>query len=260
MKLTVASLTEVPEALRGEYEERAGKFVLKLEGEYQPLIEATTKLTEANTKLAEFRDNNRALNSAKTTLEAQLKAFEGIDPEEHGKLKTRIAELEKKGVKGSEDITEMLRTAVAAAVGPLEKKIADREASEKAAIERADRESLRSALTAAGTKVGIDDRAMQDYIGRGLQVFSVVNGEVVARKGDMPVFSKTRVTEPLTVDEWAQELQTEAPHLFRPSKGGGAGGSGSGGHTGPKKVISSDPLEFGRNLEGLAKGEVTVSY
>jgi hypothetical protein len=87
-----------------------------------------------------------------------------------------------------------------------------------------------------------------------------VNGEIVARKGDAPVFSRKNPAEVLQPEEWAIDLQGDAPHLFRPSKGGGAGGSGNGPAPGSnaRRVISSDPLEFGRNLEGLAKGEVTV--
>lgn len=255
MKAVIANLEEVPEAIRGEYESKNGKFVLKVEGElpgYAPLV-------EANTRLAEFRDNNRTLNSKVTELEGKLKPFENIDPAKYTEMSERIVELEKRGVKGAVDIEAQLKAAVAAAVGPLEQKIAAREASERAAVERADRESLRSALQAAGTKAGIDDKAMEDYVERGLKVFKSINGEIVARKGDNPVFSKEHPAELLSVEEWASTLQTEAPHLFRPSRGGGAGGNGSGGGPVVKKSISMDPLEFGRNLEGLAKGEVTVN-
>lgn len=255
MRSVIDSLEEVAEPLRNEYESRGGKFHLKVEGDlvgYQPLV-------EANAKLAEFRDNNRALNGKVKTFEEQLKSFEGIDPVAHREMVTKFTELEKKGIKGSDDIAAQLKAAVAAAVGPLEAKIATREASEKAALERADRESLRSTLQAAGLKVGIDDKAMPDYVNRGLGVFSVHDGEVVARKGENPVFSKNKPSEFLTVEEWAEELRVDAPHLFRPSKGGGAGGGREGGGPAVKKTITSDPLEFGRNLEGLAKGEVTVT-
>ena len=240
------------EPLRALYTEKDGKYLLD--------AESLTEANELRSQLAAFRDNNRSLNNLKTDLEAKLKIFDGVDPAKYAEMTQRITELEAKGVKGSTDVEAQLRAAVAAAVGPLEAKIAAREASEKAAVERADREGLRSSLTAVGNKVGIDERAMQDYINRGLTVFTVVNGEIVARKGDAPVFSHKNPAEVLQPEEWALDLQTEAPHLFRPSKGGGAGGSGSGPVPGShaRKIISSDPLEFGRNLEGLAKGEVTV--
>ena|SRR3990167_7123594 len=252
MKFVINTLEEVAEPLRGEYEARNGKFYLKTEGDFAPLV-------ESNTKLVEFRDNNRSLNSIKLELETKLKTFEGIDPVEHGKLKTKISELEAKGVKGTDDVVAQIKTAVAAAVAPLEAREIARAASEKAAVERADRELLKSTLTAAGVKAGVDERALSDYVNRGAEIFKVVNGQVVARKGEAPIFSKAKPAELLTPDEFAVELQGEAPHLFKPSRGGGAGGSGGGGGPVVKKTISADPMEFGRNLEGIAKGEVTVS-
>ena len=250
MKSVIASLEEVSEALRSEYEARDGKFFLKVEGEYAPLI-------EANAKLAEFRDNNRSLNGTVTQLRADLKKFEGIDPVEHTKLKTRITELEKGGVKDGNDVAELIKNAVKAAVSPLEQKLQERETSERAAQEALARTGLENKLREAGVKAGIDERAMPDYINRGLKVFKLVDGEPVARKGENPIFSKVKPAEELSMDEWAKDLHSEAPFLFKPSSGGGANNRSGNGPV-VTKQISSDPLEFGRNLEGIAKGEVTV--
>lgn len=250
MKFVVSSLTDIPEALRGEYEERGGKFYLKVEGDYAPLI-------EANTKLAEFRDNNRALNSTKTELENKLKAFEGIDPVEHGKLKTRIGELEKKGVKDGVDVADLVRQAVKAAVEPLEGKLRAQEEAATIAQAELARKGLEGTLREVGMKVGVDERALRDYIGRGMEVFKLVDGKATAMNGETPLFSPTKPADPLSMEEWAKSLQTDAPHLFKPSKGGGAGG---GGNRQPeqRRVISSDPIEFGQNLEAIAKGEISI--
>lgn len=253
MKFVINTLEEVAEPLRTEYEARNGKFYLKTEGEYAPLV-------ESNTKLAEFRDNNRALNTKTAELETKLKAFEGVDVAEYATLKTKVTELEKAGVKGTGDVTEQIKAAVAAAVGPLEAKVKEREISEAAAKAEAAQQRLETQLREAGTKVGIDDRAMSDYVGRGTRVFKIVDGKAVARNGEAPVFSKTKPAEELGMEEWATDLFGEAPHLFKPSRGGGSGGNNVGLpiNNGPKKVISSDPLEFGRNLESIAKGETIV--
>ena len=257
MKAVLDALDGISEPLRTEYELKDGKYHLKIEGQPVGFAKATD-LTEANSKLTEFRDNNRSLNAQKTELEAKLKGFEGIDPVEYAKTTQKIKDLEKKGIKGGEDVAEIVKAAVAAAVKPLEEREVARAASEKAAVERADREGLRASLSAAGLKAGIEERAMPDFIQRGMGVFKVIDGNVVARKGDAPIFSKAKPAEELTTEEWATELQTEAPHLFKPSKGGGAGGSSGGGGPVVKKTITADPLEFGRNLEGIAKGEVIV--
>lgn len=255
MKTVISALTEVAEPLRGEYIEKDGKFHLKVEGDYAPLIESNNKLTE-------FRDNNRTLNTKVTELEGNLKKFEGIDPVEHTKLKAKITELEKGGIKGKDDIAVLIQTAVQEAVGPLQKTIKDREESEKAAQVALARKSLEADLRDAGGKVGIDERAMRDYVNRGLDVWKLVDGVAQPRnKSDTPIFSKEKPAEVISMTEWAEGLRVDAPHLFTPSRGGGAGGNGSGGGGGGtivKKSISSDPLEFGKNLEGIAKGEVTI--
>lgn len=252
MKSVIKSLEEVAEPLRSEYVAQGGEFHLKVEGDYAPLVEANRKLTE-------FRDNNRALNTKVTDLEGNLAKFKDIDPAKYTELQTKVTELEKAGVKGSSDLADQMKAAVTAAVGPLQTKLAEIEAKEKAAQQVIARTSVENALRDAGVKAGVDERAMPDYIRRGTEVFKNVDGKVVPRNGEAPIFSKKNVTEELSMEEWAQNLQTEAPFLFKPSKGGGAGGSGGGGgFQGERKVISSDPLEFGRNLEGIAKGETIV--
>ena len=119
MKATVASITDVPEALRGEYEQKDGKFVLKLDGDYPGFVKAED-LNEANLKLTEFRDNNRGLHSQ---LEQFKSKYNGIDPDEHKKLKEKIAEFEKQGVKGGHDINSVVQKALSEAVGPLQQKL-----------------------------------------------------------------------------------------------------------------------------------------
>lgn len=252
MKAVIASLTDVAETLRGEYEERGGKFFLKVEGDYQPLIDANTKLTE-------FRDNNRTLNTKVTDLEGKLKTFDGVDPVKFKEQTTKIAELEAAGVKGGGDVAALVAKQVKEAVEPLQKIITAREASEAAAKAEVAKKDLESALREAGTKAGIRDEAMRDYVNRGLDVFKHVDGKIVARKGDAPLFSKKSPAEEMGMEEWAGSLETDASHLFKTSRGGGADNGNRGGGTVVKKTIGADPLEFGRNLEGIAKGEVVVN-
>lgn len=256
MKAVLNSLEEVAEGLRSEYEARDGRFFLKVEGDYPPLVEANTKLTE-------FRDNNRTLNTTVTQLRADLKKFDNVDPVEYPKLKSRVAELEQSGVKNAGDVAEVIKQAVKAAVAPMEQKLQEREASENAAKEALAQTGLENKLREVGSKMGIDERAMQDYVNRGLKVFKLIDGEPAARKGENPIFSKKRPAEELSMEEWADDLYSEAPFLFKPSSGAGAGGGrpGPGGRTAERaavKHISSDPVEFGKNLAEIAKGNVKV--
>lgn len=245
MKAIISSLSEIQEALRSEYEPKDGKFVLKLEGDMPGFVTAT-QLAESNAKLAEFRDNNRSLNSLKSELETSKAALEA-----------KIGELQKTGVKEPADVEAKIAKAVQEAVGPLATQLKDLQKSEADAKLALSRRELESSLTTAGLKAGVDEKALPDYLNRGLSVFKHKDGKLIATNGDTPLYSKNGV--PLSVDEWASGLSAEAPHLFKLSKGGGA----SPGHGGPvggtKKVISDDPLEFGRNLESIAKGETIVA-
>lgn len=258
MKAVLDTLEGLPDPVRSEYELKDGKYHLKLEGNPTGYV-TKRELDETNVKLTEFRDNNRTLNGKVTEIETKLAGFKDIDPVKYKTMDDKIKELEKKGVQSGADVADLVTKAVTSAIKPFEEREATRAASEKAALERADRELLRSTLTSAGIKAGIADGAISDYVNRGMEKFKVVDGEVVARKGDAPIFQKAKPAEVLTVDAWAtDELYADAPHLYKPSRGGGAGGGGGGGTPPNKKIISSDPLEFGKNLEGIAKGEVIV--
>jgi hypothetical protein len=251
MKFVIDALDQVPEPLRGEYESRNGKFYLKTEGDYLPLVEANQKLTE-------FRDNNRALNGTVSELQGKLKSFEGIDPKEFSTLKERVAEFEKTGAKKGDDVVEMIKAAVKAAVDPLNQKLAEREKAEADARQKLEVTTLENNIRDIGVKLGVDERALPDYINRAKTVFRLNEGKLVARNGDQPIFSKTRPAEELGLEEWTETVaRQDAPFLFKPSRGGGASNS-PGGFTGQRQVISNDPLEFGRNLEKIAKGEVVV--
>jgi hypothetical protein len=243
-KAVVDTLDQVPEALRSEYEPRDGKFYLKLEGDVPGFVPAN--------KHAEFRNNNIALMAAKTELETKLKSFEGIDPTEYASLKAKIADLEKAGVKKGDDVLAQVRAAAEAAVKPVAEKLALIERSEADAKARLAAESLRNALTQAGMRAGVAEKALTDYISRGQAIFQMdQTGAIVARKNSAPVYNSQGAE--LTIDDWVADLTSEAPHLFNPSRGGGANPS-PGGVAG-RRVISTDPLEFGRNLEDIAKGK-----
>jgi len=254
MKFVLNSLTDVAETLRGEYEEREGKFYLKLEG-----FESHPTFTDNNKKLAEFRDNNRTLNGKVQELETKLKGFEGINPTEHITLKTRIAELEAQGVKGTQDVAKLVTDAVKSAVTPLEEKLRIREESEKVAQAALAQQALEGQLREAGLRGGIDERAISDFINRGAKVYRLIDGRPAPRNGETPIFSKVKPAEELSMDEWTETLRAEAPFLFKPSKGGGAGGNRETGFSGQKQWISNDPIVFGENLEKIARGEVLIT-
>lgn len=249
MKAVVESLEAVPEPVRAEYEQRDGKYVLKLEGDHPEVV-------GNRSKVAEFRDNNIRLMKELEAATGKLKAFEGVDPAEYTALKTRVADFEKLG-KDPNSILEVTRKQVEAATGPLLEKLTRIEAKERAANEQLAKKELEAALTKAAMAVGVNESAVPDFLFRGSQVFTYEEGKVVAKSGDAPVFSRRHPAQMLDVMEWAEDLSQSAPHLFKQSKGAGTPGGTS--TPSPKKFVNgNDPLEFGRNIDGIIKGEVGV--
>ena len=73
------------------------------------------------------------------------------------------------------------------------------------------------------------------------------------------MFSPKDPNQHLSMDEFFTDLAGKASHLFEESRGGGAvGGTKTISNGRGIKYISNDPIEMGRNLEGLAKGTVEV--
>jgi hypothetical protein len=248
LKSVVANLSEVPEAFHSEYTEQPGVgFVLAVEGDLPVVSEFRGKVTE-------FRDNNIKLAKELDGLKQKLTAFDGIDPAKYREVTSRIAELERQGVGRGEDVNALVQRQVNAATQPLLAKLTDIERRESEAKQQLARKNVEGSLRDVASKVGVNEKATADFIRRGLDTFNL---EGKAMDGDEPVFSRKNPSLPLSMEEWALELQGEAPHLFNSSTGGGARG-GEGGRSSATRYVSSDPLEVGRNLEDIASGKVAV--
>lgn len=251
MKTVLTSISELPEALRGEYEERDGKFILKLEGEHPGFVKAE-ELTEANQKVTEFRENNRRMASQ---LQEYKTRFDGFDPEEHKTLKAKLTELERQGVKPDTNVSALIQSAIEENVVPLQQKLDELTEREAQAKSQLAQKELEGVLVQEGRKVGVRDEAMTDFIRRGLDLWSWEDGAPVAKNGDTPLYSKRRPAEPLSPGEWIAGLAQEAPHLFETSNGGGAHNNGRAGSAGGKTYNAHDPDDFLRNVDTIAKGE-----
>jgi hypothetical protein len=252
MKAVLSSLDDLPESLHSEYEQKDGKFHLKLEGDPNGYVRSAD-LEEANKKLVEFRENNRGL---KSKLDSVTAKFEGVDPDEHKKMREKITSLEQQGLKGDADVTSIIQGAIEKAVKPLQQKLEQMSEREKEAKNALARRDLESILTKEGLKAGVSEKAIPDYLRRGLDVFRLKEGEPVAMNGDdTPIFSSAKPSEPLSVPEWIGSLSDDAPHLFKPSAGGGTDARPGGGD-GTKTYDPTDEAAFLNNVDGIAKGEI----
>lgn len=264
-QIMLEDISKLSEALQAEYEKKAdGKFYLKLEGE-------TPEIKELKTKVTEFRDNNIKVLKERDALDEKLKGFTGMDPDEYKKAKERIAELEKLGAGGggggggdkdfdakvAEAVRTQVQTQVRDQVDPLNKKVAELTGEKEKSDLLLKRTNLETDLRSVATKSGIADSAVDDFIARGVNVFDL-DGK--AMKGEETIWSVKNPAEPMPMEEWADQLATDAPHLFKKNSGGGAGGDGGGGGGSERTISSNDPIAFGENLEKIAKGEIKVNF
>ena len=214
LKLEVASLDEVPEALRSEYKNVDGKFFLDAEG--------ITDALGAKSKLQEFRENNVKLLKERDALKSSsVLATEEVN--ELKRLKTLEAELKGKQTISVSEFEDRLKERMSSMREELT-------ASQRAAEERAvkseaafERERLGNTLRSAAVKAGVRSTALEDVLLRGDRAFKLVDGEVavVDPKGEVRYGRDGQ----MTADEWLVELNVQAPHLFEPNTGAGATGT-----------------------------------
>ncbi len=230
----VESLDKVPEALRGEYEPRDGKFALKLTGAPAGFVEAA--------KLDEFRSNNRSLFTKNEELARQLEDFKGLDP---AKAREALAELQKLGDRKMLDegkIDEL----VAQKVGRRESEWKTREAELSDAVTQRDKANaeLQRELSAVLINGAIDQAALAlDVLPASLRMVRLLaehgddsgirwqlgaNRKPEAVQADgQPAYSKKDPTKRLDEAEWLEGIIAANPQIQRPSTGAGGMGSGA---------------------------------
>ena len=222
LKYTINDPSEVAESLRGDYVKATdGKFRLAIEGD---------PLAAANAKVAEFRDNNLALQK-------KLATFEGIDDPVAAK-----------------DALAKLATGDDADVVKLKLKLADAESTAAAATQKHDQLVFRSLVSAAFLAVGGRPEAVDYIVGKA--PFKLVDGELQPNDAATP-----------TIADWLLE-QSAAPasaFVFLPNKGGGSQGAntptlklGSGSNV--RELVNPTPQELGANAADIKTGRVKVAY
>lgn len=258
LKAKVATLEEVPEAFRSLYVKGDdGGFELDVEDNVSAGLKA---------KLKEFRDGNTTLKQQYDEAVANLKKFDGIDPTKYAEAKDALDKIEMQEEAalmkaGKFDVLRQKWTEQVAT--GLNKKLEGATAAQKAAEEKLNAKAARlntllleqQAVTAFGEVGSIRGGAMVDVMNRVKSSFKMGDDETpVANEGVTDEEGK-----PLNLVGYGKKLLKEASYLFEGSGGGGAGGGRKQDRTGKVTTISNDPLEFGRNLEGLAKGTTVLA-
>lgn len=259
LKKKVAKIEDVPEKFRELYEKQDdGTFAL-----------ATEDDSDESSRLDEFRNNNRKLFGQVEELKKQLERFKNIDPDKYADA----MELLKK-VEASEEAESLkkgdfegvfnkragaMKREHAAALKSVQDSLDKLQVEHKKVRGRLGEMLINTQVAETINKLGkVRQGALQDITLRARTTWEVdENGELVPRRNGETVYGKD--SKPLTMEEWASSLIKEAPYLFEPAQGGGAGGSkGTAGGSGKVRVNRNDPVQMGKHAEEIAKGKAEV--
>lgn len=235
LKRSYEKKDQIPSGYENLYEEKDGKFVLKVE--FEGLV--------GKEKVDEFRQNNIDL---KKQLDALKDALGETDPE---KVKAYLADVKKKeeaAALKAGDIDKLLETRTA----EMRKAHDTALTTAKKEIEKLTAELTKlvveNGIRAAAAAKKVLGTAVEDVLMRGKSVFQMKDGKAVAIGADgQPMFGKDGSA--LTMEAWVDSLTSSAPHLFEASSGGGAsnaGGGASGGQTNPWKKDSFNLTQQGK--------------
>jgi hypothetical protein len=213
LKLTITELSEVAENLRGLYKARSdgAGFILDVEGG-----------VVARSQLDEFRQRN-------IDLQKKLTALGDMTPEQVAELRTKITELEgqlETAVKGKDKDFETRLTPLRQ---NFEKQVADAKALADTFKKRLEAVVIDQQIARVAAEVGALPTALEDVTVRLRAKFRVdENGNAYAadEQGNKIYGDDGK---PLDVAGAVRGLTKTAPHLFKPSTGGGATGGGAGG-------------------------------
>lgn len=217
---------KVPEGLETYYKETSDGFVLDVDGVVDETAFNTTKAEaeETKQKVKEFREHNIKLRQQ---VESATKTPEGTEP-------PNIEALIEDSVK--EMKTEMTRT--------LEERNQLKSQLEEVVL--SDR------VKDIAIRHGVYETALPDVVTRAKGVFTVKDGKPV------PVDTKARdeTGELYTPDSWLKKLESDAPHLFKPSSGSGAHRPVNGSGRGQDTRSSTDKIAAGLGMSNKTAKDV----
>lgn len=207
-----------------------------------------------------LKKNQKQLLDEAKQAKARLAAYDGIDPEEHKKLKQAAEEAERKRLAGEGDWKALETQLVKKYEGEIEKERGER-GKMRSALEQylIDREAL-SELA----KVSDSPKLLLPHIRSRMKVVEqdgAFHARIVDETGNIRI-GKGQGSSPMSLSELVEEMKQDkefAP-AFRGtgSSGGGATRStgGAGGNAG--RIASTNSPDFLAQLAGVASGKTKV--
>lgn len=230
---TFDTLEQIPEALRQFAKAEGDKVQINL---------------VAQEKLDEFRETNITLVKERDAFAKQVEELVPIVGEDPEAFKSALTELrataqrvqdgqltdsrkiEEEVIRRTEDMKKTLEEQIRAA-----QKEGSNWKTKAGEIESTYKRTLvNSAIkdAAIDPEAGVHPHAIPDILSRAQGVWRAQDdGRVLAYQGDLQLYGADGGS-PLTPKEWIGKLKEEAPHFFKGTSGGGAGGSESRGPLG----------------------------
>lgn len=247
LKAKYNSADDIPAGLESYYVERDGEHILNVDG----LVPKST--------VDEFRNTNVKLSKELKKVQDTLGS---VDIEEYQTLKQekqKMADQELIEAGKLDELlaqrTERLRTDYETRFDRMQRE--QQEAMQKAAQyeDQFNTMIVENQLKDAALKNGVRAEALEDVLYRGKRIWKRTEGnQIAAFEGETPAYGK-KGSNPLSVDEWFEDLQDQAPHLFKTSSGSGAsGGVGSQG----RRISRFDQDALNNNLEAIAEGRIVL--
>lgn len=254
----VDSLDKVPEGARTFYEQKDGKYHLNLDGTPTGFVPAAD-LAAANGRVVEFRDKNVALMQEVEPLRKLKTDVGDLDINAARVALTKVGELEKKGVKGADDLTAAITAAAEAAVKPVREALA---AAQQESLDRAkklEEKEFNESITKAFIDAGGKPSAAAFVVNEARGSFEVKDGKVVAKSTK---FSAVTAGAPLPVSEWLTDFAKSHDYVFEPSGGAGARKVDGASTLKPGQTVLKDPTpqQLGEHAKDIASGKMKVEY
>lgn len=247
LKAILDSLDGLSDELKKLYVQKDGKFHLDVEG------------VVPKDRLDEFRNNNIEL---KKQLDEITGKYKDIDPEQVRELLKQDKALKEKKLLDAGKVEELLEERTKAMKADYDTKIKALTEKDEKATSQLERLLVDNTIQAEAVKAGVRETAMEDVLLRGRSRYKVQDGKAVPVSPDGKIIYGKDGTSPESMTEWLGGLSSAAPHLFNPSTGGGA--NGSGGKGGAKAMSRKDfealgPTEKMVAAQAMGKKELVVT-
>ena len=225
LKAIVETKEEIPEGAESFYEEVEGKYHLAVEG-----------FTEKS-KLDEFRNSNIDLRQQLEDATGKIDSFKGIDPASAREALTKMQQVENKELIDKGQFDELLakqESEYGGKIDALTKRATEQENSAKKYKDELETYRVTSAIQTAVNESGTpQSSAVADILARAKNSWSIDDkGNLFCVDSSGKARYSENGTQYLSPQEWSKELIANAPHLFVPSIGSGANGSGELGGKG----------------------------